>query len=90
MSEGKSQFRNIATSKRSLSECAEEALEKYFHDLDGHEASNLHELVISEVERPLLKVALAKYNGNISKPARALGLNRATLRSRLKKYGLGA
>ena len=72
----------------SLNECVEEALENYFRDLDGEEATNLHELVISQVEKPLFQIVLSHYNGNISRTAQALGLNRGTVVGRLKKYGV--
>ena len=66
----------------------EKALKNYFKDLDGEEASNLHELVISQVEKPLFQIVLSHNNGNISRTAQALGLNRGTVLGRLKKYGL--
>lgn len=72
----------------SLNECVGKALKNYFRDLDGEEASNLHELVISQVEKPLFQIVLSHYNGNISRTAQALGLNRGTVLGRLKKYGL--
>ena len=72
----------------SLNECVGKALKNYFKDLDGEEASNLHELVISQVEKPLFQIVLNHYNGNISRTAQALGLNRGTVLGRLKKYGL--
>ena len=72
----------------SLNECVGKALKNYFKDLDGEEASNLHELVISQVEKPLFQIVLSHYNGNISRTAKALGLNRGTVLGRLKKYGL--
>ena len=72
----------------SLNECVEKALKNYFRDLDGEEAINLHELVISQVEKPLFQIVLSHYNGNISRTAQALGLNRGTVLGRLKKYGL--
>ncbi len=78
----------LDATRRRLSDCLAEALEKYFEDLDGQEASALYELIICEVERPLFEILLARYKGNISKTARALGLNRGTLRSRLRKYNL--
>ncbi|MGI9229957.1 MAG: helix-turn-helix domain-containing protein [Gammaproteobacteria bacterium] len=84
----KQQSRKLEETKQNLGECVEQALEKYFHDLDGHEATGLYELVIAQVERPLFEAMLTRYKGNISKTSRALGLNRATLRSRLRKYGL--
>ena len=72
----------------SLNECVEKALENYFRDLDGEKAINLHELVISQVEKPLFQIVLDHHNGNISRTAQALGLNRGTVLGRLKKYGL--
>ena len=63
-------------------------MDKYFADLDGHEASDLYELVISQIEKPLFEVVMKNTRGNVSQAAVALGMNRGTLRSRLKKYGL--
>lgn len=71
-----------------LSEAVRKALEGYFADLDGHDASDLYELVISQVEKPLFEVVMQNTRGNITKAATLLGMNRGTLRSRLKKYGL--
>ena len=76
------------TAAHSLNECVGKALKNYFRDLDGEDASNLHDLVISQVERPLFQIVLKHYNGNISRTAQALGLNRGTVLGRLKKYGL--
>ena len=66
----------------------EETLRNYFRDLEGEDTSDLYDLVISEVEKPLFEVVLNQYNGNISRTAQALGLNRGTVLGRLKKYGL--
>ncbi len=71
-----------------LSDCVREALNNYFADLDGHEASDLYELVLSQVEKPLFEVVMNNTRGNVSQAALTLGMNRGTLRSRLKKYGL--
>ena len=89
MKGSKQKHPEFAATARGLGPCVEDALEQYFNDLDGHEASDLYDLVISQVERPLLEIVLEKYRGNISRTARALGLNRGTLRSRLKKHGIG-
>ncbi len=72
----------------SLSKCVEVNVQNYFEDLDGEEASNLYELVISQVEKPLFQVVLNQYKGNITRTAQALGLNRGTVLGRLKKCGL--
>ena len=68
--------------------CVEEALINYFDDLKGQDTSDLYELVISQVEKPLFEIVLNQYNGNISRTAQTLGLNRGTVLGRLKKYGI--
>ena len=71
-----------------LSEHVREAMEKYFNDMDGHSPSDLYELVISQVEKPLFESVMHHTRGNMSKASEVLGLNRGTLRNRLSKYGL--
>lgn len=71
-----------------LSECVELALRDYFKNLDGHPTANLYEMLLAEVEAPLLKATLEHTNGNQSRAAEILGLNRGTLRKKLKTYGL--
>ena len=71
-----------------LSESVKDAIERYFRDLDGHDLGDLYELVLGQVERPLFETVLENTGGNVSQAAQLLGLNRATLRSRLRKYGL--
>lgn len=71
-----------------LSECVETALKDYFKHLDGHSTANLYEMLLAEVEAPLFKATLEHTNGNQSRAAEILGLNRGTLRKKLKTYGL--
>lgn len=71
-----------------LSECVEVALRTYFEHLDGHSTANLYEMLLSEVEAPLLRATLEHTQGNQSRAAEILGLNRGTLRKKLKAYGL--
>lgn len=71
-----------------LGESVREAMDKYFEDMDGHSPSDLYELVISEVEKPLFEAVMNHTRGNMSKASEVLGLNRGTLRNRLIKYGL--
>ncbi|MGB1879133.1 MAG: helix-turn-helix domain-containing protein [Gammaproteobacteria bacterium] len=73
-----------------LCEQVASALERYFADLNGEQPSKLYDLVLEQVERPLLEVVMRESRGNISRAAQILGLNRATLRSRLIKYGLNS
>ncbi|PCJ29388.1 MAG: DNA-binding transcriptional regulator Fis [Gammaproteobacteria bacterium] len=71
-----------------LAECVENALDEYFEQLDGHAPANLYDMLLAEVEAPLFKATLAHTNGNQSRAAEILGLNRGTLRKKLKTYGL--
>jgi Fis family transcriptional regulator len=56
--------------------------------MDGHDVSELHRLVIEEVERPLFETVVRHADGNLSQAAKMLGLTRSTLRKRLKDYGI--
>ena len=80
-------IQKIATPK-CLSDNVRIAMDKYFNDLDGHDPKELYELIISQVEKPLFETVLNYTRGNVSRAASILGLNRGTLRNRLRKYGL--
>jgi Fis family transcriptional regulator len=71
-----------------LRDLTEEALRKYFKDLNGDQPAELYELVLGEVEPPLLATVLEYTKGNQSRAAEILGLNRATLRKKLRQYQL--
>ena len=71
-----------------LGETVQHGLEGYFHDLDGAEPTDLYQLVIGEVERPLLETLMSQVRNNQSRAARILGINRATLRKKLQRYGM--
>jgi Fis family transcriptional regulator, factor for inversion stimulation protein len=74
--------------EKCLAENVQKAMEAYFEDLDGHQASDLYSLFLEEVEKPFFDVVMQFTQGNITHAAQILGLNRVTLRNRLKKYGL--
>ena len=67
---------------------AEQALGAYFEKLNGHRPARLYELVMREVEEPLFRAVLSYSDGNQSHAAAILGINRGTLRKKLKEYGL--
>jgi Fis family transcriptional regulator, factor for inversion stimulation protein len=67
-----------------------EALDAYFSTLNGHKPGQLYDLVMREVEEPLFKAVLDYAQGNQSRAADILGINRGTLRKKLKEYGLGS
>jgi Fis family transcriptional regulator len=78
----------IRSGHEPLCELVAHSLERYFQDLNGQPPAELYEFVIAQVERPLLEIVLRETRGNISRAAQILGINRATLRTRLNKYGM--
>jgi len=70
----------------SLNHSTETALKKYFKTLNGHKPINLYKFVIKEVERPLMKEIMKYTENNQSEAAKILGINRTTLRNKLKEY----
>lgn len=73
----------------ALRECVARAVRRYLADMNGQTPEALYELVLSQVEMPLLQEVLRWSRGNQSKAAQALGMNRATLRKKLATRGLG-
>ncbi|NND82572.1 MAG: Fis family transcriptional regulator [Gammaproteobacteria bacterium] len=72
-----------------LAVCVTRSMQQYFSDLNGEPPANLHNFFINEVEKPFLEVVMQQTNGNQTKAAEWLGINRNTLRKKLKTYDLG-
>jgi Fis family transcriptional regulator len=75
-------------SKKNIEECVRETLDQYFKDLHGTEPHSLHDMVMATVEKPLLDVVMRQADGNQSKAADWLGINRNTLRRKLLEHRL--
>lgn len=71
-----------------LCECVTKSLTRYFEDLNGEPPSQLYDFVIGEIERPLLIIVMNESESNQSRAAQMLGINRNTLRKKLKQHGL--
>jgi Fis family transcriptional regulator len=78
----------VAHKNQPLHDSVRQALESYFTQLKGQPPSNLYELVLAEVEVPLLEAVMEYTKGNQSRAAILLGLSRGTLRKKLKIYGM--
>jgi len=72
----------------NISQAVKDAMQTYFADLDGHDARNLYRMVMGEVEKPLFEAVLDYTRGNQSHAADLLGINRGTLRKKLREHGL--
>jgi Fis family transcriptional regulator len=75
-------------SEKSLAVSVEKAVKEYLKTMDDQQVTDLYELVIREIEAPLLESVLQHTGNNQSQTAIILGLNRGTLRKKLGKYRL--
>ena len=85
---GTTWLESVAIKKNTslLQQSVEQVIRKYLNDLDGELPCNLFDTVISEVEQPMLKTVLHHCDNNQSRTASCLGINRGTLRKKLKQY----
>jgi Fis family transcriptional regulator len=74
--------------KSTLRAEVDRALERYFQQIEDEPVTDLHQMVMSEVEAPLIEAVMRHTRNNQSKASIMLGLNRGTLRSKLKQYGM--
>ncbi len=73
---------------KHIEDCVRDSLETYFKDLDGVEPSAIYDMIQRVVERPLLEVVMRHAEGNQSRAAGWLGINRNTLRRKLLEHKL--
>jgi Fis family transcriptional regulator, factor for inversion stimulation protein len=73
---------------QTLRDSVSVALKNYFSHLEGQAVTDVYEMVLSEVEAPLLEEVMKYTRSNQTKASVLLGLNRGTLRKKLKQYGL--
>jgi Fis family transcriptional regulator len=74
--------------KQPIRRSVQSALELYLGDLNGHKVNDLYHVVLSEIEPAILDVVMHHVDGNQTQAAEILGINRGTLRKKLKTYGL--
>ncbi|HCL41532.1 MAG TPA: DNA-binding transcriptional regulator Fis [Pseudomonas sp.] len=79
---------NDTRDQKTLRDSVEDALHNYFQHLEGQDVTDVYNMVLSEVEAPLLESVMNYVKGNQTRASEVLGLNRGTLRKKLKQYGL--
>ena len=73
---------------RQLGHQVSKSMTKYFKELDGEKPTDIYNMVLKEVELPLLEIVMKECNDNQTKASKILGINRGTLRTKLKEYKL--
>tara|TARA_B100000029_G_C17151248_1_gene806113 strand:- start:371 stop:634 length:264 start_codon:yes stop_codon:yes gene_type:complete len=73
---------------KRLSVQVAKSMKKYFRELDGEKTTNIYKMVLKEVEQPLFETVMKECKGNQTLASQVLGLNRGTLRTKLKEYNL--
>lgn len=79
---------NQAQEISQLSNAVKHSIRRYLFDLEGTQPNNMYELVLKQIEQPLFEAILEHTKGNQSRAAEMLGLNRGTLRKKLRRYNL--
>ena len=77
-----------AARENELASTVRKVMRQYFKDLDGEKCTGIYEMVVCAVERPMLEVVMVQAQGNQTRAAELLGLNRNTLRKKLQQHGL--
>lgn len=75
-------------SRKHIDDCIRTSLEQYFEDLRGTEPHAVHQMILDAVEKPMLDVVMKHADGNQSRAAEWLGINRNTLRRKLLDHKL--
>ena len=68
-----------------LADCVRRSLERYFKDMDGEKPTSIYEMVLKNVEKPMIETVLGHAKGNLTLAAAMLGINRATLRTKMQQ-----
>jgi Fis family transcriptional regulator len=68
-----------------IAECVRKSLERYFKDLDGERPRTVYDMVLKNVEKPMIEVVLDYADGNQTEAAKWLGINRNTLRKKIEQ-----
>ena len=77
-----------AARETELASTVRKVMKQYFKDLDGEKCTGIYEMVVHAVEKPMLEVVMLQAQGNQTRAAELLGLNRNTLRKKLQQHGL--
>jgi Fis family transcriptional regulator len=73
------------TRQNELADTVRRALERYFRDMDGERPSGIYDMVLKNIEKPMIETVLGKAQGNLTLAAAMLGIDRNTLRKKMQQ-----
>ena len=73
------------TRRNELDDCVRRSLERYFKDMDGEKPTSIYDMVLKNIEKPMIETVLGKAEGNQSHAAAMLGVTRNTLRKKMRQ-----
>jgi Fis family transcriptional regulator, factor for inversion stimulation protein len=68
-----------------LSDAVKRSLERYFKDMDGERPTGIYDMVLKNVEKPMIEMVLGRAAGNLTHAATMLGIDRNTLRKKMQQ-----
>jgi Fis family transcriptional regulator, factor for inversion stimulation protein len=67
-----------------ISNAIKHSLERYFKDMDGEKPTSIYDMVLKNVEKPMIELVLGQAEGNLTQAATMLGIDRNTLRKKMQ------
>jgi len=83
-------MRHATQQQTEIGDCVRRSLDRYFKDLDGAKPTAIYDMVLKNIERPLIETVLGKAEGNQSAAAAMLGIDRNTLRKKIQQLRIKA
>ena len=78
----------LSPAQPALRDSVAKAVRRYLQDLGDCDSHELYDIVLREIEQPLFAEVMKHCKNNQSRAAATLGINRATLRKKLREYGI--
>ena len=75
-------------SRSEIAECVRRSLDRYFKDMDGEKPTLIYDMVLRNIEKPMIEMVLGRAEGNLTLAADMLGINRNTLRKKMQLHGI--
>ena len=73
------------TRRNELADAVRVSLERYFKDMDGERPTAIYDMVLKNVEKPMIEMVLGRAEGNQTHAAAMLGIDRNTLRKKMQQ-----